>query len=171
MKKRYKKSYTFFKLIIFLLLTATIVVSFTLSRYKSNVTTNATATIALMANNAEVSINAVGKPGKTDKYPITITNFENNKVCEVTETFKINVSTTDNLPLNIKLYKDQNYTQEISKNSDGDFEDKDSFKFTRSTKETKTYYLKIEWPENQKNYTYSNEIDNIKVNAIITQIL
>lgn len=100
--------------------------------------------------------------GDIFEYTVNITNYEEESICQVAEEFNINVITSTNIPLNIGMYKDANYTEEFTSD--------DSFRFNAGVKEELTVYIRIEWDAGFSDYSYSQEVDIITLYINITQI-
>lgn len=73
------------------------------------------------------------------------------------------------MPLNINLYKDKECTKIIYRDENNNYFD-DDFKFSPTKSETKTYYLKIEWPENSNDAANAFEIDYLSLYFRVTQV-
>lgn len=158
-------------ILIFGILTFSIT-TITLARYVTKTYGYSEARVALFGNNASVEItNIKGKPGDVTIIPIKITNALDGKTCEVAEKFTMYVNRTygSNLPLNINLYKDKECTKIIYRDENNNYFD-DDFKFSPTKSETKTYYLKIEWPENSNDAANAFEIDYLSLYFRVTQV-
>ena len=84
-------------------------------------------------------------------------------------TIYINRKYGKNLPININLYKDKECKQLVYMNDDKVYVDND-FKFIAGKSQTKTYYLKIEWPAELSSKDYAFEIDYISIDFRVIQI-
>ena len=162
------------KLIFFFVITAIVVVNFSVAKYKSAVTNIDTVTVALMAQDAYVEFEneIYGHPGDAPKvYAIRLSNKENEKICEVTQKYKMKIEReeTQNLPIEIALYKDASCTQILSTDVNGYYEEED-YIFDAGVEQSKTVYLKIIWPEARKNASYAFEIDYFNLHIISTQV-
>lgn len=158
-------------ILLFCILTFSIT-TITLARFVTKTYGYSEARVALFGNNASVEVpNIKGKPGDTTIIPIKITNALDGKTCEVAESFTIYINRIygSNLPLNINLYKDKACTTLIYLDENNNYFD-DDFKFSPTKKETKTYYLKIEWPESSNDVANAFEIDYLSLYFRVTQI-
>lgn len=165
-----KKSKSTKNIVVLTMLTTIIVMCFSLSKYESSVAGTTEATIALLANSVKTNLtNITGRPGDIFEYKITITNYEEENICEVSEEFNISLSVTTNLPLSIRIYKDENFKEELTANSEGYYED-DSFRFVAGEESEITIYIRIEWEETESDYLYSQELDSITLYTNITQL-
>lgn len=100
---------------------------------------------------------------------MTIQNYDDEKVCEVFETFSISILRTKNLPLNVDIYKDANYSEKLTPNDEGVYED-DSFAFEAGEQGECTLYIRIEWDTGNSDYSYSQELEKITLCTNITQV-
>ena len=168
-----KKEIKLPKLLFFFFITTVIVTELTLSKYSSTATSSDAITVALFANDVTTTITAPQNiyPGSDPVIiPITVTNKENEKVCQVSETFVIDLMENENpnIPLEYSLCKDSTCSSTISKNSDGHYTDS-TFNFEANKEKSKTYYLKVYWPEQYNDSSYAFEIDYVNLKFIITQ--
>ncbi len=173
-KEQKTKRISSFPILFFTIITTVIIVNLSVAKYKSITESIDSVQVAVMANDTYVQFDdeISGYPGCEPKvYAINITNKENDKICEVKQKFKIKIEReeTTNLPIEIDLYKDAACTQIIDKNEDGYYE-KEDYYFDAGVEQTKTFYIKIIWPEARKNATYAFEIDYFDVHVISTQI-
>ena len=97
--------------------------------------------------------------------------MKSGNICEVSQKFTIVIEREQNIniPLNFTLYKDENCTEIISTDENGNYSSED-FKLTAGIDETKTYYLKVRWPEKENNTELSWEIGYLKINVLVEQI-
>ncbi len=161
-------------LIFVSLITGMIVISFSLSKYESSSQTISTARVALIKNDVYVDFNEdiKGFPGcEPEICELTITNKQDDIICEVSQKYSIKVenSKSENLPLEISIYKDLECTDEIIPDANGYYRQED-FKFQAGIEGSKKVYLKIEWKELNKNPIYAFEIDYLRVRIIGEQI-
>lgn len=173
MKKK-EKIFELHNLIFIIIITTTIIIGYTLSRYESKIEGRGTTTIAVMADTVSTNIEVPleGYPGSESIIaPITLANKENGKVCEVSQKYTIEIEKQDaeNIPLNYSLYKDEYCTEIIETDENGKYTSED-FTFKPGIEESKTYYLKIDWPEDQKSELYAFEIEYFNIKVVSTQI-
>lgn len=169
-----KKEIKLPKLLFFFFMTTVIVTELTLSKYSSTATSSDTVTVALFANDVTTTITAAQNiyPGSDPVIvPITVTNKENNKVCEVSQSYVIDVMTNENpnIPLEYTICKDSACTTPVAQNGEGYYTD-NTFKFNANVEGSKTYYLKVYWPEEYNDSSYAFEIDYVNLKFIITQV-
>ena len=162
------------RLLFYVFITTIFVVSLSLSKYQSSLSTNDSVRVALFANDVTTTYSLEQKiyPGSTPLIiPITITNKKDGEICDVSENYviKINNNENFNIPLQYNLYKDNNCSDEIIINQNGYYEDT-SFTFKNGIEKTNTYYLKVSWPSNANDSAYAFEIDYLIMKFIITQI-
>lgn len=168
-----KKEIKLPKLLFFFFITTVIVTELTLSKYGSTATLSDTVKVALFANDVTTTVAATQNiyPGSDPVIiPITVTNKEESKVCQVSETFVIDLKVNENpnIPLEYSLCKNATCTSTVAKNSDGYYTDS-TFNFQANREESKTYYLKVYWPEIYNDSSYAFEVDYVKLKFIITQ--
>lgn len=144
----------------------------TLARYITKVYGVGIARAALFGSGTKVELtNIKGKPADNTIIPIEVTNVKNGKVSEVAQEFTIYINRKygKNLPININLYKDKECKQLVYMNDNKVYADND-FKFIAGKSQTKTYYLKIEWPAELSSKDYAFEIDYISIDFRVIQI-
>ena len=174
MREKNKERKIKFHNIVFIYFITTIIVTvISFSKYVSTVSTDKTAKIAVFANNVSVDIEFIkdAYPGTENIYPIEITNFEGDKICDVAQKFviKINREEAENIAVIYGLYKDEYCTEIIEKDENGNYISED-FYFNSNEKETKTYYLKVVWPEEVSEEYLAFEMGYFAVNVVSTQI-
>lgn len=160
------------KNILFFSVLMTSLTMITLSKFATGTYGLSTARVALFGNNTSVEItNIKGKPGDITIIPIEVSNVLNGKTSEVAETFTIYVNRDygSNLPLNLNLYKDRECTSIIYRDEYNNYFD-DEFFFLPKKGETKTYYLKIEWPKDSNDSANAFEIDYLSLYFRVTQV-
>lgn len=173
-KEERKLKFKIQNLIFIYIVTVVIITSFTLSRYETTAVGKNTTTVAVMANTVStgIQLNLAGFPGSDSTVcPIIITNEDNNTICDVAQSFTVEISRQENanLPLVCNLYSDEYCTQPIQKDENGLYIS-DDFNFSPGIKQTKECYLKIDWPEEENDDLYAFEIEYIKIKVVATQI-
>ena len=116
-------------------------------------------------------------------YLFNVSNFQGNKKANVDLTYSIEIITTTNLPLNIKLYRgtdltvEGQYTDTTTVNSDGVYFRHLLYNsvstMAYSTEHTDTYTLWIEFPESYKNNSigYAGVIELVDVEIRAEQVV
>lgn len=190
-----KKSFLLFIKLFFIIVFCCIAINLIdmgLSKYESNSTTRAEASVAffLIDEGSTEGTISLGKivPSK-DKYvyQFTVSNFKDDKVSDVSLDYSIQFITTTNLPLVYKIYKNENYTDtnptniasniENIQNGDGVYYKQVSVEnagtFTHGSRKTDVYNLVIEFDENYKNSPddYSGKIEMVRVLVDAKQIV
>ncbi len=160
-------------LIFIYIITTIIVTVFSFSKYVTTVSRDNKAQLAAMATNMSVNIALTQEayPGFSMVFPVEISNTENGRVCDVSQEFilKIDSAEMENLPLEFSLYNDEFCTSEIEEIEKDTFMS-ENFKFAAGVEETKTYFLKVYWPENEKNESLAFEIGYFSVEILATQV-
>ena len=128
-RKKIKKGILIFLYII----TAIIVINISISKYETTSIVHKETTVAIMESNSYVEIENDIKmyPGcEPQIYDITITNKQNDAICDVTQSYKLKIERSEpqNLPLEIALYSDANCTQLLTPNEFGYYTD-ENYKF------------------------------------------
>ena len=153
-------------------ITTVIVTVVSFSRYVTTVSTESGARLAAMAStmSVDIALTQEAYPGFEMVFPIEVTNKENERVCDVSQKYTLEVDRAEmeNLPLDFSLYRDEFCTDEIE--SDDDIFSADDFSFKAGVEETRNYYLKVRWPENEKNEALAFEIGYFSVKIVATQI-
>ena len=176
MIEKYKKTRkrTIIKILILSFITTILSIELTLASYKSKINMQAATNIAVMASNvtADIENTLEGYPGcEPIVCPITLTNKDNGKICQIAQKFSISVNrkNIENLPLVFSLYKDQTCTEILEPDENGVYAN-DEFVFKAGIEDVQTYYLKIEWPEEEKNADLAFEIDYFELEIITEQV-
>lgn len=172
--KKLKGKIKIHNLMFIYIVTTIIVATLSLSKYVTTVTTDSIAKVAVMTNKVSVDMDLPMKayPGSEPIIcPIIITNKEGDQICDVSQKFTIMVGRAEvqNLPLVFELYKDQYCTEIIEKDDDGNYISEE-FVFKAGVEETKTYYLKVYWPDDKKDEYLAFEIEHFSINVVGTQI-
>lgn len=161
-------------LIFLYIVTAIIVITLSFSRFESTVAGESVARVAVMANavTTDVELPISGHPGMNSIIcPIVFTNKEQDKVCEVSQVYTLEIKRQEysNLPLMYELYKDKYCTEIMSPDENGIYASEE-FYFSAGQEETKTYYLKIDWPKEINDEYLAFEIDYFSINVVATQV-
>jgi len=161
-------------LIFIYIITTIIITLISFSRYVTTVTIDTDTRVALMADSISVDLNLADGiyPGFEAICPIVITNKdERGNIWEVSQQFTIEIEREKdkNLPLSMILYEDKNCTEIIEPDEKGIYISSD-FRLNAGVEETKTYYLKINWPSEENDIELSYEIGYLKVNVAVTQV-
>lgn len=170
--REYRHKIKSHNLIFLYIITTIIITALAFSKYSSTVTGSNIAKIAVMANSISTDINIPMSSypgGEPVICPIVITNKKDDKVCDVAQEFTFQIKNGNNIALNFGLYKDE-YCTEIMEHDENGFYHSDEFKFSAGIEENKTYYLKVTWPENEKDASLAFEIEYFTVNIVSTQI-
>ncbi len=171
-KKEKKFNYKIIYLIIILIFL--IITSFIFAKYAFNDSKETGAKIAVMANDVYLDIDGdiSGYPGCAPIiYPIKLTNKDGDKICDVSQKYKILVESTEkqNIPISVSLYKDKECTQGIIKDETGAFSD-DDFLLLSGIEQEQMVYLKIDWPKESNDSNLAFEIDYLRIHIISTQV-
>ena len=163
------KKYLILSIIIIITIILLSKVNITEAKYETNNSTQITPNFAFFivdvsTQSASLKLDNIVPRSEPYLYIFQVSNFEGTKKANVDLTYSIEVISTTNLPLNIKLYKGNNYTatnnytSSITTNSDGVFFKHLLFSsistMTYDEMHTDTYTLWVEFPE-----TYMNTAD------------
>ena len=142
--------------LFYLLLISILFTGVTFASYKSESSGGSTTKVALFANDTAVNIPITEVyPGCTFEVPITVLNYEGDKVCEVSERYEIEaILVTERLPLTINWRNDEEPNQ--AGNVYGDMH-------VAGGKQEKTHTLVVSWPAGNANYEYADEIEVIRI--------
>lgn len=152
------------ELIISLILVAYILISWTLftnttySRYVSMQENNESALVSLLESDViVVNIDEVqGEPGSTNIIPIKINNYKDEILAQVALKYTLTIEKLENnIPLEYNICSDSLGVTEIGKLVTGEF--------SANTPQSIEYYLKIHWPKEYNNYSYSYKADAFKL--------
>lgn len=161
-------------LIFLYIMTAIIVITMSFSKFESTIAGDNIAKVAVMANTTTVDIEVPisGHPGMDSIIcPIVLTNKEEDVICEVSQlyTLEIKGQESTNIPLTFELYKDKYCTEILAADENGIYA-LDEFYFLAGQEETRTYYLKIDWPKEENDEKLAFEIEYFSINVVATQI-
>lgn len=157
------------------IITAIVVVALSISKYVATKSSENIARVAVMANSSSVNIDLSEGvyPGFESIHTIELSNVEDDKVCDVSQKFIIDIEKDEfeNIPLNYEIYKDEACTDanKIEPDENGNYSS-DDFIFNGGVEETKEYFLKINWPKEKNDEAYAFEIGYCTINIAATQI-
>lgn len=159
-------------ILVYLLVATLGMGSVTFSSYVSTAEGQSTARVAIMAANATVPVTAPisGAPGeRSDPIAVTVTNKENNKVCEVTQRYTIEAEIwkpqdqTTNIPeLVCEFYSDQNCQNKLTAAPTGIM--------NAGEPTSVTYYVAVRWPGPTAAADLAFEIDALQITVIAEQV-
>ena len=119
-------------------------------------------------------------------YKFSVSNYNSSKESDVDISYKVSIRTTTNLPIQLKLYRNELYDSETSINllngssivqdEDGAwyrvYQVSDEFEFLYTSKSTDVFTLVINFPSvYSENPIYANYIENIEVTLESKQII
>lgn len=153
---------------------------FTKSKYETITDVEVTPTIAFFVTdvksyNDSIKLEEIVPRSEPYLYSFTVSNFKDNKRANVDLTYSIEFITTTNLPLNFKLYREDDLENDITSStsfttdSNGMYykhlfiEEVSSLKYSLDS--TDTYILSVEFPEiyNSNPDDYSGVVELIEV--------
>ena len=153
---------------------------FTKSKYETITDVEVTPTIAFFVTdvksyNDSIKLEEIVPRSEPYLYSFTVSNFKDNKRANVDLTYSIEFITTTNLPLNFKLYREDDLENDITSStsfttdSNGMYykhlfiEEVSSLKYSLDS--TDTYILSVEFPEIYKSNPddYSGVVELIEV--------
>ena len=173
MSRRYKTSYFGRRLIhivpalLGLLLFAAALASTptVLAKFRSMADGEDTAHVALMAAGAEIVVienDLPQSPGTFAVIPVTVTNMQGSKTCEVTLSYRITASTQfGTLPLTFRYYTDEACTNEVALPQGS---------LAAGVGETDTYWVKIEWQAEYNDPSYATQLETVRLEVSATQV-
>lgn len=189
MKNRRVRLYLKLIIIVLCFLIVIRIFSITLSKYESESNSNANIDIAfflLKEDYQSMSLN-LGKIFPREEpyiYTFEITNEEEGKIAEVDLEYNLNIRTTTNLPLSFKLYMNEDYRLDTSKNIIiNSIEQKDEYgtyfkilqtekqEFVHSIAKSNIYTLLIYFPKEYNTEDYQDIIDFIEITIDAKQVL
>lgn len=154
--------------------------NFTKSKYETITDVEVTPTIAFFVTdvksyNDSIKLEEIVPRSEPYLYSFTVSNFKDNKRANVDLTYSIEFITTTNLPLNFKLYREDDLENDITSStsfttdSNGMYykhlfiEEVSSLKYSLDS--TDTYILSVEFPEIYKSNPddYSGVVELIEV--------
>lgn len=179
------KRYGLFSVLLLATMIAFGNLKFTQARYESNTLVNITPTIAffivdVQSQSGQIKLDNMVPSTTPYLYQFNVSNFDTtNKKANVDLTYSIELITTTNIPLNYKIYKGNNMTQDVI-DSDTTTTDANGVYYrhlvingasvmNRNTRQTDVYTLWVEFPEQLKNspaaYSGIIELVDVKINA------
>lgn len=167
MKKKIIKSINYFCIfLIFIILLQFPQKSY--SKYQTSLNSNnSQASIASfiffseIEKNVPLTINESLYPGIYYEYNFTVQNFNENLVSDITLEYSINISRTNNLPIDIKIYRNNELI---------DYSKTNTFILNKNIKTLDNYKIVIQWSEYNNDYNYANLSDNVSLNILTTQV-
>ena len=149
-------------ILIALALMSVLVTGVTFSSYKSTSEGGDSVQVALFSEDYsfDIPVNENYYPGCEEKQvEITIMNYEGEKVSEVSQHYTVSaVVLNGRVPLDISFDEG-----EVDVPAEGDF-------LVSGGKQTATHIMKINWPIENNDYRYADEIDIIRVTVSQEQI-
>ncbi len=182
--KREFRLYLFFSILVVVTLISIRTLNFTQARYESSVVSNVSPTLAFFVVGVESTsgqIKLAGMVPRTEPYlySFEVSNFSGTERANVDLTYSIEIITTTNMPLNFRIYKGNNTTNN-EVDSDTTTADANGVYYRHlvindvstmnyNTPTTDRYTLWVEFPRSYMNYPaeYAGIIDlvDIKINA------
>ena len=182
--KREFRLYLFFSILVVVTLISIRTLNFTQARYESSVVSNVSPTLAFFVVGVESTsgqIKLAGMVPRTEPYlySFEVSNFSGTERANVDLTYSIEIITTTNMPLNFRIYKGDNTTNN-EVDSDTTTTDANGVYYRHlvindvstmnyNTPTTDRYTLWVEFPRSYMNYPaeYAGIIDlvDIKINA------
>jgi hypothetical protein len=182
--KREFRLYLFFSILVIVTLISIRTLNFTQARYESSVVSNVSPTLAFFVVGVESTsgqIKLAGMVPRTEPYlySFEVSNFSGTERANVDLTYSIEIITTTNMPLNFRIYKGNNTTNN-EVDSDTTTADANGVYYRHlvindvstmnyNTPTTDRYTLWVEFPRSYMNYPaeYAGIIDlvDIKINA------
>lgn len=127
-----------------------------LAKFRSMSSGEDSAHVALMAAGAEIVVvenDLPQYPGSFAVIPVTVTNQQGGKTCEVTLSYRITASTQFGaLPLTFTYYTDPTCTNEVALAQGS---------FAAGVGETDTYWVKIEWQAEHNDPSYATQLETV----------
>ena len=182
--KKELKRYFIFSLIVMLLIIAITTFDFTQARYETDTEIRLEPDLAFFIANVESQSGQIKLDGMLPSttpylYVFNVSNYKDNKKANVDLKYSIEIITTTNMPLNYKVYKGSDLTNNKVSSEYFDNDENNMYyhhliindisTFTYNTKQTDSYTLWVEFPVEYKAYPkdYSGIIDlvDIKINA------
>ncbi len=176
--------YLFFSIILLSTLVVFSTFTFTQARYESDASISVSPNLAFFvvdvsSTSGQIRLNSMIPRDEPYLYTFQVNNFKDNRRANVDLTYSIEIITTTNMPLNFRIYKGNNMTQNevdsdtVTTDSNGVFYRhlviNDVSVMRYNVNHTDTYTLWVEFPSSYKNNpdAYEGIIDlvDIKINA------
>ncbi|MBR3786247.1 MAG: hypothetical protein IKJ77_07565 [Firmicutes bacterium] len=134
------------------------------AKYTVGAEGNDGARVAIMATDAEINLEDFClAPGEEKEFTVTLTNQENERVCEVAQSYTLKVENlTNNLDFAYEYYLMDTGTMTIVDEATGIFE--------AGTAETATYKVKVLWPDVPQPANHAFEMDALRIVVHAEQI-
>lgn len=183
---RRRKIKLYIKLIILIVCLIIVIQIFaiTISRFESNSNSKADVDIAFYVLNEDyqtlnLTLNDIVPRKEPYIYNFTVSNEKDGNVAEVDIEYELNVRTTTNLPLEIKLYKTENNNPIMATKETVKDEYQTIFNiftmnkyiFYYDTPKTDSYTLTVNFPEEYNSENYQDITELIEVNIDAKQII
>lgn len=141
----------------------------TYSKYSSSIPLTSGTQIAsfvfLLDSNTEIPIELDENlyPGCTKEFNFNVKNFNASESSEVNLNYTLKINRTNNLPIELKLYKNDNLVLS------GNEKELQNNYLEKDVNTTDSYKLVITWDYNLKDSKYAGMIDTISINIIAEQ--
>ena len=150
--------------LFYLLLLSTLLTGISYASYRSESSGGSSVRVALFANDASIDLSVTDfYPGKTVELPITVTNYDDENVCEVSQSYEMQASAfVGRIPLEIKWKTNGSI---LPGNASGNF-------FVSEGRTHDDYFLVVSWPINAgyPDAEFADEIEVIRINVRCEQI-
>lgn len=184
MKRNYKIVVLFILIIFF-----TCIIPFTNSKYESTIVSNAKSSVAIYLLEATYDVTSINIPNLEPSlepyvYYFRIANNDGENRTETSLQYDLSIRTTTNLPLEYKLYLDEDYkldtstdlfgTAELITDENGMYFQKLSIPtryFGYTQNEIDSYTLVIYFPYEYRNHTYQDMVESIEIVVDSKQVI
>ncbi len=165
-----KKNYKYFFVFIIFLICAIILPNppKSYSKYQSIIASNNSnvkiASFVFLSSidaSLPLELNQSLYPGTSIEFYFTVQNYNAAITSEITLNYTLNITKTDNLPINIEIYRNDELI---------DYSKTNNFILAKNTKVLDVYKIKISWDVIDNEYTYANTSDEISIQLVATQI-
>ena len=184
-----KKKIIKFLILLLILILLVKIISIVFARYQSNATTNSNIQVAFYVLNENyekmtLKLDSLYPREEPYVYNFSISNFKDEKICETDMEYDLKIRTTTNLPLEYRLYSNQNYndtdalniitSDEITQDEDGTYfriikTNTESFSYKE--KKENIYQLVVYFPQKYNTINYQDIIEGIEISVDSKQVI
>lgn len=187
-KKIAKKIIKILILLLILILLAKLI-SFTLSKYESNATSNTDIQVAFYIikedyQSMNVNLDSLFPREEPYVYTFSISNNDGTKMCETDMEYDLTIRTTTNLPIDYELYMNEDYkdskARSIIKTNDISQDEYNTYfrtittdtqTFTHIQEKTNVYQLVLYFPQKYNTLNYQDIIEAIEIDVKSKQVI
>ena len=116
-----------------------------------------------------IDISTIRNPGDKVEYEFKVSNSDGARVCEVAQTYTVNVHVEGNMPIKCTLEKNGGASDTLNTYTDPSDRDVSlGAELVAKTEQNDIYLLSVEWPSDAKDDSYANGMAIGRVTLTVT---